>query len=178
MTAAAAATAVSFRTPVLPWTISSDDEARFRRITGRVLLICAVIFIAMPWLPVFKPDPAKAPELAAPMARLLIEQAKIPPPPPPVAVKAQPETAKPELVPHKLRSGAPAEPGYRIDFIGPGGKVLQSMNGPAATYRRGAKVPYVRAKVTYTWVTHEETMECAAWTQPAFGDGRVKASTR
>ena len=54
MTAAVAASpAVSFRTPVLPWTISSDDEARFRRITGRVLLICAVIFIALPWLPVF-----------------------------------------------------------------------------------------------------------------------------
>jgi hypothetical protein len=88
------------------------------------------------------------------------------------------ETAKPELVPHKLPASAAAEPGYRIDFIGPGGKVLQSENGPAATYRREGKVPYVRAKVSYTWVTHDEKMECAAWTQPAFGDGRVKASTR
>ena len=94
MTAATAAAAVSFHTPVLPWTLASDDEVRFRRITQRVLLLCAVIFIAMPWLPVAKPDPAKAPELAAPMARLLIEQAAIPPPPPPV-VKATPEATKP-----------------------------------------------------------------------------------
>ena len=88
-----AAAMVSFRTPVLPWTLASDDEIRFRRITGRVLLLCAVIFIAMPWLPVFKPDPAKPVELAAPMARLLIEQAAIPPPPP--VVKKTPEAAKP-----------------------------------------------------------------------------------
>jgi TonB family protein len=59
-----------------------------------VLLLCAVIFIAMPWLPVRKPDPAKPAELAAPMARLLIEQAAIPPPPPP-AVKVKPEAPKP-----------------------------------------------------------------------------------
>ncbi len=90
----AAVASVSFRTPVLPWTLASDDEIRFRRITGRVLLLCAVVFIAMPWLPVFKPDPTKPVELAAPMAKLLIEQAPVPPPPPPV-VKATPEAAKP-----------------------------------------------------------------------------------
>jgi protein TonB len=89
------AAAVSFRTPVLPWSLASDDERRFRRITGRVLLLCAVVFIAMPWLPIRKADPARPAELAAPMARLLIEQTAIPPPPPPVAVKATPETAKP-----------------------------------------------------------------------------------
>jgi len=93
--AALAAPGVSFRVPVLPWSIASDDERRFRKITGRVVLLCAVIFIAMPWLPVFKPDPAKPVELAAPMAKLLIEQAAIPTPPPPVVVKPTPETAKP-----------------------------------------------------------------------------------
>jgi len=95
MTAALVAPGVSFRVPVLPWSIASDDERRFRKITGRVVLLCAVIFIAMPWLPVFKPDPAKPVELAAPMAKLLIEQAAIPTPPPPVVVKPTPETAKP-----------------------------------------------------------------------------------
>jgi len=106
-----AAAMVSFRTPVLPWTLASDDEIRFRRITGRVLLLCAVIFIAMPWLPVFKPDPAKPVELAAPMARLLIEQA-MPPPPPPV-VKAAPEAAKPlerEVATRKPEPEKPASP--------------------------------------------------------------------
>src|SRR6478735_5239101 len=83
----------SFRSRLLPRTLPSDDEVRFRRLTQRVLVLCAVIFIAMPWLPVSKPDPAKPPELAAPMARLLIEQAAIPPPPP--VVKAKPEAVKP-----------------------------------------------------------------------------------
>ena len=32
------ARASPFRTPVLPWTLASDDEARFRRIAQRVLL--------------------------------------------------------------------------------------------------------------------------------------------
>jgi len=106
-----AAAMVSFRTPVLPWTLASDDEIRFRRITGRVLLLCAVIFIAMPWLPVFKPDPAKPVELAAPMARLLIEQAAIPPPPP--VVKKTPEAAKPlerEVATKKPEPEKPASP--------------------------------------------------------------------
>jgi len=107
----AAVAMVSFRTPVLPWTLASDDEVRFRRITQRVLLLCAVILIAMPWLPVSKPDPAKPPELAAPMARLLIEQAAIPPPPP--VVKAKPEAVKPlerEVATKKPEPEKPASP--------------------------------------------------------------------
>ena len=85
---------VSFRVPVLPWAIAADDERRFRRITQTVLLASALVFIAMPWLPVHRADPAKVAELPAPMARLLIEQAAVlPPPTPPVAVKAQPEPA-------------------------------------------------------------------------------------
>ena len=86
---------VSFRVPVLPWAISADDERRFKRITQTVLLVSALVFIAMPWLPVHRADPAKVAELPAPMARLLIEQAAVQPPPPPVAVKAQPEPTKP-----------------------------------------------------------------------------------
>ena len=54
--AAVAAAPVSFRVPVLPWSIASDDERRFRRITGRVVLLCAEIFIAMPWMPISKPS--------------------------------------------------------------------------------------------------------------------------
>ena len=104
-----AAAMVSFRTPVLPWALATDDEIRFRWITQRVLLLCAVIFIAMPWLPVFKPDPAKPVELAAPMARLLIEQAVLPPPPP--VVKAKPEAARPlerEIASNKPEPEKPA----------------------------------------------------------------------
>ena len=95
MSATATATMVSFRTPVLPWTFAADDEIRFRRITQRVLLLCAVIFIAMPWLPVHTPDRSQPPELSAPMAKLLIENAV--PPPPPVVVKPKAEPVKPQV---------------------------------------------------------------------------------
>ena len=43
---------VSFRTPVLPWAIAADDELRFKRITQRVLIVCVLFCLALPWLPV------------------------------------------------------------------------------------------------------------------------------
>ena len=81
---------VSFRVPVLPWSISTDDERRFKRITNAVLLTAAVVFIAMPWLPVTQPDRSQPQELPPVLAKLMLEAAKPPPPPPPVA-KLAPE---------------------------------------------------------------------------------------
>ncbi len=87
---------VSFRSRVLPWSSSSDDDARFRRIAERVLITCAIFFMLMPWLPVRKPDPTVAPVVSVPMAKLLLAQEtpkpKTPPPPPP---KAKAELPKP-----------------------------------------------------------------------------------
>ena len=48
---------VSFRSRVLPWSASSDDDARFGRIAQRVLITCAIFFLLLPWLPVRQPDP-------------------------------------------------------------------------------------------------------------------------
>ena len=82
---------VSFRSRVLPWSASSDDDARFRRIAERVLISCAIFFILMPWLPVRQPDPTIATVVSAPMAKLLIDQNKPEPP------KATPPKAKADL---------------------------------------------------------------------------------
>ncbi|MEO8310047.1 MAG: AgmX/PglI C-terminal domain-containing protein [Caldimonas sp.] len=82
---------VSFRSRVLPWSASSDDDARFRRIAERVLITCAIFFILMPWLPVRQPDPTLAPLVSAPMAKLLIDMNKPEPP------KATPPKAKADL---------------------------------------------------------------------------------
>ena len=82
---------VSFRSRVLPWSASSDDDARFRRIAERVLITCAIFFILMPWLPVRKPDPTIATVVSAPMAKLLLEQNK------PEAPKVKPPKAKADL---------------------------------------------------------------------------------
>jgi TonB family protein len=84
---------VSFRSRVLPWSASSDDDARFRRIAERVVITCAIFFILLPWLPVRKPDPTVAPMVSVPMAKLLIEQAK--PEPPKAKEKAKADLPKP-----------------------------------------------------------------------------------
>ena len=70
---------VSFRSRVLPWGGSSDDDVRFRRIAERVLISCAIFFFLMPWLPVRKPDPTVATPISVPMAKLLLEQTKLEP---------------------------------------------------------------------------------------------------
>jgi TonB family protein len=85
---------VSFRSRVLPWSSSSDDDARFRRIADRVLIACAIFFILMPWLPVRKPDPKLAPVVSVPMAKLLLAQ-ETPKPKPPPPPKAKAEIPKP-----------------------------------------------------------------------------------
>ena len=82
-----AATMVSFRAPLLPWSVATDDDARFRRISQRVLGICLVLFIAMPWLPVSQPDRTQPQDLPPPLAKLLLERE--PPPPPPPVVKPE-----------------------------------------------------------------------------------------
>jgi hypothetical protein len=57
-----------------------------------------------------------------------------------------------------------ARPGerYTIEFIGPGGQVVQAEDGLQARYRLGADQPYVRARVTSSGGAH-------AWLQPHFG---------
>ncbi|MDE2297651.1 MAG: energy transducer TonB, partial [Burkholderiales bacterium] len=66
-----AAALVSFRAPVLPWSVSADDELRFRRIAQRVLVSAALLCIALPWLPVSQPDRAPPQPLPARLAKLI-----------------------------------------------------------------------------------------------------------
>ncbi len=87
----AQASALSFRHAVLPWSASADDERRFRRIVQRVLLVCLVLGLALPWVPLRKVDRQQA--LPLPMARLLLERAA--PPPPPKAIAPAAEAIKP-----------------------------------------------------------------------------------
>jgi protein TonB len=84
---------VSFRSRVLPWSASSDDDARFRRIAERVLISCAIFFLLLPWLPVRQPDPTLAPVISVPMAKLMMEQFK--PEPPKAKEKAKVDVPKP-----------------------------------------------------------------------------------
>ncbi len=85
--------AVSFRAPVLPWAGSAEDELRFKRLSQRVLVTCALLCVALPWLPVIKPDRAQPQDLPPRLAKLMLEREAAPPPP--VVLKARPEAAKP-----------------------------------------------------------------------------------
>lgn len=120
------AAVADFRFSVLPWSISEEDEARFRRILRRVLIACVVFALIMPWLPVPKVDRSKEEEVPPRLAKLLLER-EAPPPAPVVrkpepeapAAKPQPEATKPE--PKKppvteARKPEPAKaPGERIE---------------------------------------------------------------
>ena len=91
-----------YRPGMLPWTVSREEEESFRRILKRVLLVCLLFSLIMPWLPVPKVDRAKDEELPPRLAKLLLERQPAPPPAvvrkpePEVAAKPQPEVAKPE----------------------------------------------------------------------------------
>lgn len=82
---------VSFRSRVLPWSSSTDDDVRFRRIAERVIFTLAIFFAVIPFLPVRQPERAPQVELSAPMAKLLLAQEdKKKPPPPPAKAKLEP----------------------------------------------------------------------------------------
>ncbi|HEV7912944.1 MAG TPA: energy transducer TonB, partial [Albitalea sp.] len=77
-----AAMAVSFRAPVLPWAIAIDDEARFRRILQRVLIVAVLLCLAMLFVPPPKIDRTQPQELPPRLAKLLLEREPAPKPAP------------------------------------------------------------------------------------------------
>ncbi len=106
--------AVSFRGPVLPWSTSTDDEIRFKRITQRVLIAALVLGVALPWLPVMKEDRSKPQELPPRLAKLVLERENVPPPPPkPLAPEKPEQQAKAEPVPTTVPQAKPEAPKAR-----------------------------------------------------------------
>ena len=90
-----------YNSPTLPWTVSEEDEQRFRRILKRILLTCLLISLVMPWLPLPKVDRTHVEELPPRLAKLLLERAPAPPiipakKPEPEVAATKPEPAKPE----------------------------------------------------------------------------------
>ena len=94
-----------YNSATLPWTVSEEDEQRFRRILKRILLTCLLISLVMPWLPLPKVDRTKMEELPPRFAKLLLERA----PPPPVAPvkKPEPEVAATKPEPAKKEPAKP-----------------------------------------------------------------------
>ena len=84
----------------LPWEISPQEKQRFRRILNRVTIICFVLSIIVPFLPLpEKEKPAEEVDEKR-LVKILIEK-KLPPPPPPKVVKKveQKKVVKPKKKP-------------------------------------------------------------------------------
>ncbi len=109
MAALALSSPVSFRQPVLPWSVAAEDEKRFKRILRRVLAVALLLAIALPFVPLQKAERIEVQPLAPPMAKLLLERPAPPQPKPPepVADAAKPEQAAPD----KPAPVTPAKPG-------------------------------------------------------------------
>lgn len=84
---------VSFRQPVLAWSVSAADEARFRRLWRGLLLACLLLALAAGLLPRPERVAEQRPGLSAPMAQLLQERRAAPPPPAPAATPKAAERA-------------------------------------------------------------------------------------
>jgi len=67
--------------------------------------------------------------------------------------------------------------GFRVEFIGPNGIILDTINGEKGRVKSGQSTSYVRAKVTFTRKHPEEHgfEEYYAWGQPVFTDAGAGA---
>lgn len=91
----------------LPWSISAEDERRFRKILTITLALTIALGIALPLLPVFQKPVEQAVELPPRVAKLIFEKHTEPKPKPkPKVVEKKPEpkpevAKKPEPLPKK-----------------------------------------------------------------------------
>jgi protein TonB len=88
-----------YASAALPWTVSAEDEERFKKILKRISVFFILFSLLMPFLPLPKVDREVAEELPPRIAKLVLEQRAATPAPPvkppePEAVNAKPESAK------------------------------------------------------------------------------------
>lgn len=84
-----------YASAALPWTVSEEDEQRFRKVLHRLLIFFLLLSLIMPFLPLPKTDRQQA-EVPPRLAKLLLERQA--PPPPPVVKVQEPEAVRPETV--------------------------------------------------------------------------------
>jgi len=86
----------------LPWSISAEDERRFRKILTVTLVLTVVFAIVIPYLPVFKKAAEDEIELPPRVAKLMFEKRVEPiPKPKPKVVEKKPEPVKKKVTQKK-----------------------------------------------------------------------------
>jgi hypothetical protein len=84
-----------YREYELPWTSSSGQERRFRRLLAIIFAATFVLGVIWPWIPTMEPDPYDVEKIPPRIAKLLLRE-KPPPPPPPKPKEPEPE--EPDLI--------------------------------------------------------------------------------
>ena len=85
-----------YREYELPWTTGQEQEKKFQRLLGIIFLICMVLSIVWPFIPVPEPEPFDVEEIPPRIAQLLLEEEPLPPPPPPEPEPEEVEAEEPE----------------------------------------------------------------------------------
>lgn len=94
-----------YREYELPWTAGGGQDRKFRRLLGIVFLVCAVLGVVWPFIPVPEPDPNEIVEVPPRIAQLLLEEKPLPPPPPPP--KEEEPEPEPEEAPEQVVEAEP-----------------------------------------------------------------------
>ena len=77
----------------LPWTTQSEQERKFQRVLGSVMLAALLLGLVWPFLPSPEPDPYAIEEIPPRIAKLMLQEK--PPPPPPRVQEPEPEEPEP-----------------------------------------------------------------------------------
>jgi protein TonB len=87
-----------YREYELPWSTESEQEGKFRRLLGGIMLATLVLGLVWPFLPTPEPDPNEVVEVPERIAKLMLEQQLQPPPPPPPEPEPEPEPEEPDPI--------------------------------------------------------------------------------
>jgi len=97
----------------LPWTSSSGQERKFRRLLAIIMGVVFFLGLVWPWIPTPEKDPNMVEDIPPRIAKLLLEQKPPPPPPPkPKEPEPEPEIADPvaEPEPEQVAEETPPPP--------------------------------------------------------------------
>src|SRR5262245_30651652 len=89
-----------YRVYELPWSTGFEQDARFKKLARRSLIVALVIAVVLWLLPEPKVDPTTVAEEPKRLARLLLERP--PPPPPPPVVREEPKPPEPAPVEERV----------------------------------------------------------------------------
>ncbi|MGD8617743.1 MAG: AgmX/PglI C-terminal domain-containing protein [Gammaproteobacteria bacterium] len=107
-------TAIAFNEFVLPWEATRKEDARFREILKRLLLLFLLLAIVFPWLPLPEIEREEAEIIPPALAKIIIHQ-KLPAPPPPpkqetveIEKPVEPKKVAEKTAPPARKKGKPA----------------------------------------------------------------------